>query len=135
MNFEVSSWFSLVLSVEAEGSTSDRTNIVHTRNKNTLSCGSQCFSFSRSVFQGLPSVLCCLFQSISKLWLKSLHYLISLIYTSSPGPRWFSSHSSRARALPGADRRGHCTHALEDTEDCLVLNGNISLWLSHAGAH
>lgn len=62
------------------------------------------FSLSLSVFLCLPSVLCCLFQSISKLWLKPFHYLISLIYTSSSGPRWFSSHSSRARAPPGADR-------------------------------
>lgn len=77
------------------------------------------------------SVLCCLFQSISKLSLKSIYYLISRICTSSSIPRWFGSFSSRARMLPRADRHDHCINTLEDTKDCLVMYGNISLWPSH----
>lgn len=92
-------------------------------------------SLSCAVFPCLPALLCCLFRSISKLWLKSLHYLISLPHTSSSGPGRVSSHPRPSQSSAGADRRGHCPHAPEDTEDCLVLNGNISLWLSHAGAH
>lgn len=73
-----------------------------------------------------PSVLCGLFVSISKLSLKSIYYLISLIYTSSSIPRSVGCLNQSQCAASSRQTRS-LFNTLEDTEDCVVVCGNISL--------
>lgn len=93
--------------------------------------------FSRSVcaFVVMVLLLCGLFLPIeSLLQFHAIHYIIFLLYTSSSIPHSFSRLDQRQ--WPAASRQTIIVfNPVEETEDHLVVCGNISHWVSQTPTH